>query len=471
MCVKLMNGVCMAKRLKIAIAGITGFIGHELAKVLAEHHDLIGLSRGSCPKELKNKVVDWRVCDLFSLKDSESALKDVDVAIYLVHSMMPQARLTQASFEDLDLICADNFARACQDHEVKRILYLGGLIPEKEDLSLHLKSRLEVEQTLASYQIPLTSLRAGLILGGYGSSFQMMVKLVKRLPFMVCPAWTLTITQPVAVDDVVKSFVYAIENDNTQTQIYDLGGPNQLSYLQMMKKTAQVLDTSFRHIVFPYFTPKLSRLWVTVVTGTPLQLALPLIESLKHKMVVTHTNLVQLASPSPLGFEESIKRALAQFILIEKKKKLSFFKRIFQKRRDVRSVQRLPLPKGRDAWWVAYEYLKWLPTFKKLFFKVKVDDHGQASFYLRFLPWKLLELTLSVERSKKNRPIFYITGGFLNGSTPKGRFEFREVLQGEFVLAAIHDFEPKLPWFIYVRSQALIHLWVMKAFGRHLKSQ
>lgn len=466
-----MKRECILKRPKIAIAGITGFIGHEIAKALEPHHDLIGLSRGSCPADLKDKVVDWRVCDLFSLKDSEEALKGVDVAIYLVHSMMPQARLTQASFEDLDLICADNFARACRDHGVKRILYLGGLIPQTKDLSAHLKSRLEVEQVLSSYGIPLTSLRAGLILGGQGSSFQMMVKLVKRLPFMVCPAWTLSLTQPVAVDDVVSSFVYAIEHPDSLTTIYDLGGPDQLSYLQMMKKTAAVLNKSFKHIVFPYFTPKLSRIWVSVVTGTPWQLALPLIESLKHQMVVTHTNLVQVAVKSPLNFESAIKRALAQFIIIQKRKKGSFFKRIFKSRRDVRSVQRLSKPVSRDAWWVAYEYLKWLPTYKKLFFKVVVDQKGQASFYLRFFPWKLLELTLSVERSKKDRPIFYITGGLLNSSAPKARFEFREVLDGKTVLAAIHDFQPKLPWFLYVRTQAIVHLWVMKAFAKHLAHQ
>ena len=135
-------------RQTIAITGASGFIGSQVIQKLSLQHDIIALTRSGESHTSGN--ISWRKCDLFSLLQAEHGLKGADVAFYLVHSMMPMARLTQASFEDMDLILADNFARAARHNGVKQIIYLGGIIPHNATLSRHLRSRLEVEQTLAS---------------------------------------------------------------------------------------------------------------------------------------------------------------------------------------------------------------------------------------------------------------------------------------------------------------------------------
>lgn len=155
----------------------------------------------------------------------EQALRDVDVAIYLVHSMLPTARLTQSHFADLDLVMADNFARAARRAGVRHLVYLGGLIPQGEALSPHLASRLEVERTLASRGTPTTALRAGLIVGPDGSSLSILLNLVGRLPFMILPRWTGSDVQPVALRDVVRAVAHVLEEPGRWVGSFDVGGP------------------------------------------------------------------------------------------------------------------------------------------------------------------------------------------------------------------------------------------------------
>lgn len=173
--------------LKVAVAGASGFVGKALVEDMKDDCRMIALSRSIRESSDADSSVEWRHCDLFSFRTVSKALQGVDCAIYLVHSMMPSAKLTQAGFEDLDLIAADNFARACRDAGVKQIVYLSGLMPEGETLSNHLKSRREVETALRAYGTPLTVLRAGLVVGPGGSSTSMLFQLVHRLPVMVCP--------------------------------------------------------------------------------------------------------------------------------------------------------------------------------------------------------------------------------------------------------------------------------------------
>lgn len=168
-------------QLKVVIAGASGYIGRSLLTSLGDHADIIGLSRSDSKND---DGIEWRSCDLFSMKDTEKGVTGADIAVYLIHSMMKSAKLTQGSFEDMDVILADNFAQAAQKQGIKHIIYLTGIIPNEDEahLSRHLKSRLEVERILSSYTIPVTSLRAGLIIGPKGSSFPILTKLVKRLP-------------------------------------------------------------------------------------------------------------------------------------------------------------------------------------------------------------------------------------------------------------------------------------------------
>jgi len=179
------------RKMVIAVAGASGYIGDNLLKKLKGRAKVIGLSRNGDNRK-NTEDVEWRSCDLFSMKDAEKGLAEADIAVYLVHSMMKSARLTQGSFEDMDVILADNFAQAASRQGIKQIVYLGGIIPDEDekDLSRHLKSRLEVERVLRSSDVPVTALRAGLIIGPKGSSFPILTKLVKRLPVMVLPKWT-----------------------------------------------------------------------------------------------------------------------------------------------------------------------------------------------------------------------------------------------------------------------------------------
>lgn len=447
----------------IAIAGARGFIGQALVQSLQSDNHVIALTRHP-PKEQTGEV-EWRKCDLFSLKQAEEALHGAEIAIYLVHSMIPQAKLTQAGFDDLDLLCADNFARAAKKCGVKRIVYLGGLIPDDERLSAHLRSRREVEETLRAHGVPVTVLRAGLIFGWRGSSFQILYKLVRRLPVMILPRWTLSLTQPIALSDVMTSFRYSLEHPETAGGTYDLLSVPALSYADLLKRTARFLGKKLHGIDIPFFTPTLSVLWVRLVTGANKQLIRPLVGSLKHSMVAESKRLLPAPKSPHVFYEDILKEALDGQ---PKGQPYRFSKTVYSDK-DVRSVQRLPLPPGWNASDVAKEYMKWIGNVMRPFFKVTMTDKGECDFSTRFVPLKLLSLHLSLERSSTDRPIFYITGGVLAHEVVPDRLEFREVLGRRFVLAAIHDFRPRLPWLLYRLTQAIIHGYVMRRFGKHLE--
>jgi nucleoside-diphosphate-sugar epimerase len=188
----------------IVIAGATGFIGTALAGELAGEYRVIGLTRrpqlsAGCP------VSEWRHCDLFSLFECEQALAGADAAFYLVHSMLPSARLTQGNFQDMDLISADNFARAAAQVGIRQIIYLGGLIPEGADFSRHIQSRREVEQTLGAHGVPVTTLRAGIVIGLRGSSYGMF-RSVLTSSISSVTAWNTPRTATVATTSAAPTF-------------------------------------------------------------------------------------------------------------------------------------------------------------------------------------------------------------------------------------------------------------------------
>ncbi len=449
--------------MKIAIAGAAGFVGKALTEKLNAHHHVIGLSRSATPPKGLH-ASEWRACDLFSLLDAERALEGVETAYYLVHSMLPSARLTQGSFEDFDLIAADNFARAARKAGVKQIIYLGGLLPNHRPLSRHLASRLEVERTLASAGIPVTTLRASLIVGPEGSSFQMLVRLVQRLPVMICPRWTESLTQPIALDDVVELLAYCVEHPERSRGVHDIGGPDVLSYREMIAMTSEVLDKHRWLARFPLFTPGLSRLWVSLITGAPKALVQPLVQSLRHDMVAGNRTWQLAAGVVGTSFRKSLEDSLAQ--------EQGLRPRAYRPATadpDVRSVQRLPRPAGRDAFWLGEEYMRWLPTFIPWLLNVKVEKDGFCRFSIGNRA--LLVLELSKERSTPDRALFYIREGWLTKKVGRGRLEFRLSLDGKTFFAALHEYRPRLPWYVYKFTQALAHLVVMRAFGTHLRKQ
>jgi uncharacterized protein YbjT (DUF2867 family) len=449
----------------IVVAGASGYIGMAIMPRLLERFPgatITALARTK--QETSDPRITWRSCDLFSLRSLEAALPSkVDLAIYLVHSMGPTAHLDQGSFADYDLILADNFARAITKTGVQQLIYLSGLIPQTEKLSRHLSSRLEVENTFSSYGLPLTVFRAGLILGEDGSSFQILLKLVKRLPFMICPHWTQTLTAPVDLPTVLSSITSASLLPEHLGKIYDLTSCRPLTYVQMMRETARKLGTKRRFIPVPFFTPTLSRLWVSLITNTPKNLVYPLIESLEHPMVAREDHLYSRESSDVTYFD------LLEHVSLQVKPGRKLF-RFKANSRKVRSIQRLPLPDGRDAAWVMHEYLSWLPRYLSPLIKVNVD-RGQVRFSVFAKRPVLLEMQVSEERSSDDRVLLYITKGWLASRADHGRLEFRVTKDRKIALAAIHNFTPSLPWYVYTLTQARLHLFVMNAFGRHLARQ
>ena len=463
----------------VAIAGASGFVGAALRRALAARFRVVGLTRSPNRAARQEAGLAWRHCDLFSLIDLERALGDADYAVYLVHSMLPSSRLMQGTFADLDLILADNFARAAEAVGVRQIVYLSGLLPsDTSGLSKHLRSRYEVERTLASRATPVTTLRTGLVVGEGGSSLKILVNLVRRLPAMVLPRWTESDTQPVALQDVVRAVELVLGHPETYDGHFDVAGPEAMSYRDMMERTAAVIGVERRMLPVPLITPRLSTLWVSLVSGSPAELAGPLVASLRHDMVVQDNPVQRAIAPDALGFEASLRAALQPDGTMRPSPRHAHRRaddQTIRQARRVRSVQRFRLPPGRSAEWAGQEYMRWLDGFAGPFIRVDVDG-ATARFRVRPLPRPVLELTHSSARSTPDRALFYVTGGVLADPDPEGRagrarLEFRSVLGGTTLLAAIHDFAPRLPWGLYRFTQAVAHLFVMAQFGRHLGRQ
>ncbi len=444
---------------RVAVAGASGFVGSALVGVLAQRAEVIALGRRvSEGRGADGSAVHGRRCDLFSLRETEAALKGAEVAYYLVHSMLPSTRLTQARFEDLDLLLADNFGRAAAQAGVKRIIYLGGLVPTEAEsgghLSAHLRSRLEAEQALAAHGVPVTAVRAGLVVGAGGSSLQILVRLVRRLPVMLCPRWTRSLSQPIALEDVVSVLVHCLEDAETTGRICEVGGPDVLSYRDMMRETARVLGRRRLFLPVPLFSPGLSRLWVSLITRSPRSLVAPLIQSLRHPMVAQDRWLQERMHLPGRPFAESLSEAVRAEGL--------------RREPTVRSVQRLPQPAGRDARWVAEEYIRWLPRFLNPLLRVERDG-ATSRIFARGWRRPLLELTYRTPGSEADRAVLDVTGGQLAGPRlGSPRLEFRVTPDARQLLAALQDFRPGLPWWIYAVTQAPLHRLVMHRFGRHL---
>lgn len=463
------------KRPIVVVAGASGFVGTALLPVLARDFGVIGLRRSTAPEE---QGIRWRHCDLFSMLQTERAVKDADYAVYLVHSMLP-ARLTQARFEDMDFILADNFARSAALAGVKQIVYLGGIIPDDAQLSRHLASRLEVERVLAARGVPVTSLRAGLVVGPQGSSFRIVARLVRRSPLLLCPHWTRSMTQPVGLRDVVSLLRFCIGREEMYGRAFDLGGPEVMTYVELMRRTANRLGKKRCILTVPFMPTRLSVAGIRLVTGAHRELVAPLVESLRHAMVAHSPTMQERAGIQAQSFDEALDEALPAEVSSAREADNHLARRHAYSEEGlyVCSIQRLPLPPGRDAIWVAREYARWLPLFFKFVLRVTVDAHLNLAFRLSGIRRPLLELAYSSDRSSADRPLYYITGGLLaqtgdvrDGRAP-ARLEFRESPDRRSVLAAIFNYRPSLPWWFYRATQAPVHLMVMKIFGWHLARQ
>lgn len=455
-------------KLTVAIAGASGYVGRWFIHRFSKKYHIVALGR----KEVKDNPypeVEWREVELYSISSTTEALKGVDVAIYLVHSMSASTRLNQGSFEDTDLLLADNFSRAAEINQVQQILYLGGLLPKEaeEELSRHLKSRLEVEETLGARSASLTAIRASIIVGPGGSSFDMIKNLIVRLPILMCPKWTESLTQPISLRDTLAIIDHSIGNEKFYDRAVEIGNPEVISYREMLEQTAEVMGK--KRIIFsvPLFSVGLSKLWVGYFGKSPPQLVAPLVESLKHTLTVSPELAFTEVDLDYLTYADAVQEALHP---TEVPKTTTFHPKETV-RNTVRSLQRMRNVGGHSALWVAKRYNLWLPKFFSRAIKANTNANGDLGFYLPWGKKPMLQLSFIPDRSDSARQLFYISGGWLVKRFDYGWLEFREVLGGKYIITAIHEFVPRLPWLLYVTTQAKVHLWVMNRFKSYLEER
>ena len=461
----------------VAVAGASGFVGSHLRQYLSKNFRFRALTRSPniVEQSVSNNETEWRHCDLYSLPKVSEALEGCEYGLYLVHSMAPSSRLMQGSFEDTDLLLADNFIRAAESAGLKHIIYLSGLMPEgDEHLSPHLRSRLEVERVLNSRSIKVTVLRAGLIFGPGGSSFSMLINLVSGLPVMLLPAWVRSTTQSIDIQNVCEAFELCLTEEAFSTgAVYDLGGHEPMTYRDLILRTASFLGKRIKTYNIPWNLFALSRHWVAHFGEVPVALVGPLQESLQHDLRARKSPLLDRISIHILSLEDSLSRAVGSDgkpMSNPRMKTQAVDSKQIKKDKRVRSVQRMPLPKGLDAQQISREYGQWLSrTFANLI-NAETDDQGVVRFYLISKRLKLLELTPTPwTLQNKRRCAYYISGGYLSKNVdPLGRFEFRLFPSNNCIIASIHGFAPKLPWFLYTVTQAPLHAFVMRAFSRYL---
>jgi len=286
---------------KIAVLGASGVIGRAIVAELARTHDVVAVARR--PGQAA-RGVQWLSADLSDAGDAERALAGTDVAVHLVHS------LGSADFENLDLTIARNVARAAEQAGLSQIVYLGGLGDESPALSKHLLSRLETAKALARGKVPVTTLRAGMVVGAGSAAFETIVALVNRLPAMICPRWVSVPTQPIALKDVVSYLSGVIGLEATYGETYDVGGLEVMTYRSMIDRIARIRGKHPLIVEVPVLTPRLSSWWLHLVTPVKASVARPLIDGLRNPTVVRDDRIRSLV-PIPLAsFDDAVREAL-----------------------------------------------------------------------------------------------------------------------------------------------------------------
>jgi uncharacterized protein YbjT (DUF2867 family) len=290
--------------MRLLIAGASGFVGQRLCEALTSAgHAVSAMTRRPDRYEGCGDPVRGDVHDPATLP---GALAGHEVAYYLVHS------LDRADFVHADAEGARAFGRAAAEAGVRRIVYLGGLGDDRDDLSDHLRSRREVETHLGESGVPVTTIRAGIIVGHGGISWEMTRQLVTHLPAMVCPQWVYTRTQPIAIDDVVHYLVAVLDVDATTGRAFDVGGPDVLVYADMMQRAAAVMGRRRLVIVpVPLLTPSLSSRWLSLVTDVDTATGRSLIDSMSNEVVVRDDAIRRLVPLDPMSYDDAVRRALA----------------------------------------------------------------------------------------------------------------------------------------------------------------
>jgi uncharacterized protein YbjT (DUF2867 family) len=292
---------------RILVTGATGFVGRALVRRLISNGRRPRVTSRTPASALRLFGAHAEVvsADWVTGRNTASVGEGIQIAYYLVHSMG-----TRSDFAEADRTAASRFAAAMARSGVERIIYLGGLGEDGSALSPHLASRREVEVLLRQGSVPVTTLRAAIILGAGGSSFEMLVQLVEKLPVMICPRWVETLCQPIALEELLGYLEGCSRLNEVIGQTYDVGGPEVLSYRTMMYRVGDRIGRRPRLIVVPVLTPSLSAHWVGFITLVSSDVARPLVEGMKNPVVCRDERMAQLVPGHRYGFDEALNIAL-----------------------------------------------------------------------------------------------------------------------------------------------------------------
>lgn len=287
--------------MKVAVFGATGTIGAPLLPLLALEHEVVGISRK--PRESESGIT-WRQADASDPASVRGALEGVDVAYYLVHS------LGTPDFEERDLQAAGTLAEEAERAQLRQLIYLGGLGDDEDELSPHLRSRIETGRRLESGAVPVTTLRAAMVIGPGSAAFETVVALVDRLPAMVCPRWVGVPTQPIALDDALAYLTGVCGLEEAFGRSFDIGGPEVMTYRQMIERIARLRGKHPLIVEVPLLTPQLSSYWLHLVTPVKAAVARPLIEGLRSETIVRDSAIAELIPLRLTPFDEAARDAL-----------------------------------------------------------------------------------------------------------------------------------------------------------------
>ena len=291
----------------VLLTGATGYVGGRLLKALEEsqYHLRCLVRRPELLRPRVDSKTDVVKADVLDRSSLIQAMDGVKMAFYLVHSMG-----SAESFEENDRIAAQNFGEIAKEAGVERIIYLGGLGNEKEVLSSHLRSRQEVGYILRASKVPVIEFRASIVIGSGSLSFEMIKSLVERLPVMLIPKWALMSAQPIAIDDLISYLIEALYKTDNANYLFEIGGYDQVSYLDIMRIYAKSINKRVLMIPVPVLTPYLSSLWLGLVTPLYARIGRKLVESIVHSTVVQDDTALRNFKIKPIGVEEAIQRAI-----------------------------------------------------------------------------------------------------------------------------------------------------------------
>jgi uncharacterized protein YbjT (DUF2867 family) len=289
---------------KVLVAGASGFVGRRLCPALAgAGHDVVAMTRSPAGYAGAGTPVHGDVHHPGTLA---AAMTGCEAAYYLVHS------LADADFERKDAAAAAAFGQAGARAGLHQIIYLGGLGDDKDALSAHLRSRREVEKRLGSAGVPVTVIRAGIIVGHGGISWELTRQLVDHLPAMIAPRWVATRTQPIAVGDVVRYLLGVLALPEAAGRAFDAGGPEVLQYATMLRRVAAIQGRPLPILPVPLLTPRLSSLWLTLVTDVDTATGRALVDSMTNEVVVQDHSIRDLIPFDPMPYDDAVRKALSE---------------------------------------------------------------------------------------------------------------------------------------------------------------